>query len=156
MSRYTGVSQLQLRVSRYTVQLSMSVSLWDLVIFLADESQAVLHGVLLTGWRCLRDVEKLPTLPEALYENLGLRLRPLDQLQINFCHFSPSFPCFFGKSKDNTTKKNKDSYPCRTPKILGKEGKNAPKSKEFLEKTKMQGNSKKGKEKKIRGRSRHL
>ena len=46
-----------------------------------------------------------------------------------------------------TTKKARIFYPCRTPKIPGKERKNAQKSKEFLEKEKKQGNPKKqGKE----------
>ena len=46
-----------------------------------------------------------------------------------------------------TTKKVRILYPCRTPKILGKEGKNAQKREEFPGKEKKQGNPKKqGKE----------
>ena len=48
-----------------------------------------------------------------------------------------------------TTKKARIFYPCRTPKILGKERKNAQKCKEFLEKEKSK-EIQKSKEKKIR------
>ena len=47
-----------------------------------------------------------------------------------------------------TTKKARNSSACRTPKILGKQGKNAQNHKEFLEKEKCKENQK-GKEKKI-------
>ena len=39
----------------------------------------------------------------------------------------PSFPCFFWKKARKTAKKTRIFYPYRTPKILGKEGKNAQK-----------------------------
>ena len=42
-----------------------------------------------------------------------------------------SFPCFLENGKENY-QENKDFYPYRTPKILGKEGKNAQCNKEFL------------------------
>ena len=42
------------------------------------------------------------------------------------------FKVFFGKLQGKPQKKNKDFYPCRTPKIPRKEGKNAQKNKEFL------------------------
>ena len=46
----------------------------------------------------------------------------------------PSFPCFFflGKKVAKTTKQTRIFYPYRTPKIPGKEGKNAQKNKDFL------------------------
>ena len=56
----------------------------------------------------------------------------------------------FWKTARKTTKKARISSACRTPKILGKEGKNAQNRKEFLEKEKGKENQK-GKEKKIRG-----
>ena len=42
-----------------------------------------------------------------------------------------SFPCFFGKSKENHQEKQGFFLYAETPKILGKEGKNAQKSKEI-------------------------
>ena len=39
---------------------------------------------------------------------------------------------FFWKMARKTTKKTRISYPYRTPKVPGKEGKNAQKNKEFL------------------------
>ena len=46
---------------------------------------------------------------------------------------NPGFPClaFWGKAR-KTTQKNKDFSLCRTPKIPGKEGKNAQKERTFL------------------------
>ena len=45
----------------------------------------------------------------------------------------PSFPCFFWKKARKTARKKQGFfYPYRTPKIHGKEGKNAQKNKEFL------------------------
>ena len=44
----------------------------------------------------------------------------------------PSFPCFFGKLQGKPPKKQGFFYPCRTPKIPGKEAKDAQKAKEFL------------------------
>ena len=55
----------------------------------------------------------------------------------------------FWKAARKTAKKARVSSACRTPKILGKQGKNAQKRKEFLEKEKGKENQK-GKEKKIR------
>ena len=55
----------------------------------------------------------------------------------------------FWKTARKTTKKIRISSACRTPKIFGKEGKNAQNRKEFLEKEKGKENPK-GKEKKIR------
>ena len=60
-----------------------------------------------------------------------------------------SFPCRFWKTARKTTKTARISSACRTPKILGKEGKNAQNRKEFLEKEKGK-EKQKGKEKKIR------
>ena len=56
---------------------------------------------------------------------------------------------FFWKTARKTTKKTRIFYRCRTPKILGKEGKNGQKSKEFLGKEKRK-EIPKSKEKKIR------
>ena len=39
--------------------------------------------------------------------------------------FPSSFPCLFGKWQGKPTQKTRISYACRTPKIFGKEGKNA-------------------------------
>ena len=61
----------------------------------------------------------------------------------------------FWKTARKTTKKARISSACRTPKILGKEGKNAQKRKEFLEKEKGKENQK-GKEKKIREVAREM
>ena len=55
----------------------------------------------------------------------------------------------FWKTARKTTKTARISSACRTPKILGKEGKNAQNRKEFLEKEKGK-EKQKGKEKKIR------
>ena len=53
----------------------------------------------------------------------------------------------FGKSKENPPKKARIVSLCRAPKIPGKEGKNAQKSKEIPATEKKQGNPKKqGKE----------
>ena len=59
------------------------------------------------------------------------------------------FSLLFWRTARKTTKKARIFYPCRTPKILGKEGKNAQKNKEFLGKKKSK-EIQKSKEKKIR------
>ena len=53
------------------------------------------------------------------------------------------------KMARKTTKRASISYACRTPKILGREGKDAQNRKDFLEKEKGK-EIEKGKEKKIR------
>ena len=61
-------------------------------------------------------------------------------------HF-PVLPWFFGKMARKTTKQTRIFYPCRTPKIPGKEGKNAPKKQRIPRTGKKQGIPKKqGKE----------
>ena len=55
----------------------------------------------------------------------------------------------FWKTARKTTQKGKDFFCCRTPKILGKEGKSAQNRKEFLEEEKGK-EIQKGKERKIR------
>ena len=60
------------------------------------------------------------------------------------------FLVFLEEGRENH-QKNKDFYPCQTPKIPGKEGKNGQKNKEILEKKeKKQGIQKKNKERKDR------
>ena len=61
-----------------------------------------------------------------------------------------SFPCFFWKIARKTTKKTRIFYPCRTPKIPGKEGENAQKNKEFLAGEKKNKEFQKNKERKDR------
>ena len=57
----------------------------------------------------------------------------------------PFLVFFWKKARKSTKKKNKDFYPYRTPKIPGKEGKNAQKkkNKEILAGEKKQGIPKK-------------
>ena len=63
------------------------------------------------------------------------------------------FSLLFWKKARKTTKKASIFDPCQTPKTLGKEGKNAQESKDFLEKGKTQGYpQKQGKEDQGRGR----
>ena len=64
-----------------------------------------------------------------------------------FCGCPP-----FWKTARKTSKKTRISYACRTPKIFGKERKNAQNRKGFLEKEKGK-KIQKGKEKKIRERN---
>ena len=61
------------------------------------------------------------------------------KLQILFCRLGKTLIFFslpFWKTARKITKKARISSACRTPKILGKEGKNAQNRKEFLEKEK--------------------
>ena len=58
----------------------------------------------------------------------------------------PFLVFFFEKGQEKPPKKNKDSLPHRTPKIPGKEGKNARKNKEFLAREENKEFQKKGKE----------
>ena len=55
----------------------------------------------------------------------------------------PSFPCFFWKTARKTTQKSRIFYPYRTPKIPGKEAKNAKKKQGNPHKGKKTRNSKK-------------
>ena len=62
----------------------------------------------------------------------------------------PSFPCFFWKKARKTAKKTRIFYPYRTPKIPGKEEKNAQKKTRKSLQGKKQGNPQKNKERKDR------
>ena len=64
--------------------------------------------------------------------DLSTNLGKPKQRAFKTCKPCPSFPCFFWKTARKTTKKTRIFYPCRTPKISGKEGKNAQKNKEIL------------------------
>ena len=59
------------------------------------------------------------------------------------------FLAFLENGKENPPKKARIFYRCRTPKILGKEGKNAQKSKEFLGKEKSKESTKKARKRRL-------
>ena len=87
------------------------------------------------------------------FNPLSAQFNPwIPQLNPPFTLFVTSLIFFslpFWKTGRKTTKKARISSACRTPKILGKEGKNAQNRKEFLEKEKGKENQK-GKEVEIR------
>ena len=60
----------------------------------------------------------------------------------SFFQRDQSFPCVFGKRQGKPQKKTRILYPCRTPKIPAKDGKNYQKNKEILTRGKTR-NSKK-------------
>ena len=75
---------------------------------------------------------------------------PVWALKCRLCPLNPDLLFLpFWKTARKTTKRARISYTCRTPKILGKEGKNAQNRKEFLGKEKGK-EFHKSKEKKIR------
>ena len=84
----------------------------------------------------------------------GVSLENAHLLRVLFSFFLSPPLIFFSlpfekKASKTTKKKTRIFYSSRTPKILGKEGKNAQKDKEILEKTKRK-EIQKNKEKKIR------
>ena len=90
-----------------------------------------------------------------LHCDLRVRWKVASDLRFRAAISEPKTPSFCGisgdlaRQRENTTTKARISYACRTPKILGKEAKNAQNHKESLEKEKGK-EILKSKEKKIR------
>ena len=74
----------------------------------------------------------------------GLSLEKVNfELVFNSFLPCPSFPCSFWKQARQTTKKTRIFYPYRTPKIPGKEARNAQKSKDSSQGEKTRNSQKK-------------